>query len=221
MTRADVLAAVATFASGYLIGGVPFGYLAAWMRGVDIRRIGSGNIGATNVGRALGRKSGIAVLLLDIAKGFVPVFALAPFIASRVGSSEVELVRVLMGAGCIVGHVLTPYLAFRGGKGVATSLGVFAALSSYWIAIPLAAYVVLRKLTGFVSAGSIALAALLPVAAWARSRETSDAGWPTVGFAALAGVLILVRHRSNIMRLARGTEHAAPSAAGEEAHREA
>ena len=219
MTPADATfgfsTATAALAAGYLIGGVPFGYLAARVRGVDLRRIGSGNIGATNVGRALGRRSGTLVLLLDIAKGFVPVLVLAPFLAARTGTGAVELARVMTGAGCILGHVFTPYLGLRGGKGVATSIGVFAALCSYWIALPLAAYLVLRKLTGFVSAGSIALSVLLPVAAWARSLEgpagTGGAGWTTTAFAALAGVLILVRHRSNIARLLRGTEHGAPS----------
>ena len=211
MTRADILAAVAALASGYLIGGVPFGYLAARLRGVDIRAVGSGNIGSTNVGRALGRAWGSLVLVLDIAKGLAPVILLAPFVAGQMGSGNVELARVATGAGAILGHVLTPYLALRGGKGVATSIGVFAPLCSYWIGIPLAAYVLMRKLTGFVSAGSIALAVLLPAAAWLAVRREAAGGWLTVGFAGAAGVLILVRHSSNIARLVRGTEHAAPS----------
>ena len=215
MTRADVLTVVATLAAGYLVGGVPFGYLAAHMRGVDIRRIGSGNIGATNVGRALGRWWGIVVLLVDIGKGFVPVFFLAPFIMARMGAAQmgsggVELARVTTGLGAILGHVLTPYLGFRGGKGVATSIGVFGALCSYWIALPLAAYVLVRKITGFVSAGSITLAVLLPVAAWLRSRELPAGGLFTIIFALAAGALILVRHSSNIARLVRGAEHGAP-----------
>ena len=147
MTRADSYALLAALASGYLIGGVHFGYLTAHFRGVDIRDTGSGNIGATNVGRALGRWWGTVVLLLDIAKGFVPVFLLAPFIAAEIGSGNVELVRVATGLGTILGHVFTPYLGFRGGKGVATSIGVFAALCSYWVAIPLAAYGLVRKLS--------------------------------------------------------------------------
>ena len=213
MTRADSYALLAALASGYLIGGVPFGYLTAHFRGVDIRDTGSGNIGATNVGRALGRWWGMVVLLLDIAKGFVPVFLLAPFIAAEIGSGNVELVRVVTGLGTILGHVFTPYLGFRGGKGVATSIGVFAALCSYWIAMPLAAYGLVRKLSGYVSAGSIALALLLPLAAWLQFRLPASgeaAGRYTIGFAVLVGILILIRHSTNIARLVSGTEHGAP-----------
>jgi glycerol-3-phosphate acyltransferase PlsY len=217
MTRTDSLALLAALASGYLIGGVPFGYLAAHFRGVDIRAIGSGNIGATNVGRALGRWWGTVVLLLDIAKGFLPVFLLAPFVAAEIGSGNVELVRVATGLGTILGHVFTPYLGFRGGKGVATSIGVFAALCSYWVAIPLVAYGLVRKLSGYVSAGSITLAALLPLAAWLQFRlplSGEAAGWYTIAFAVLVGILILLRHSSNIARLVSGTEHGAPGVGG-------
>jgi glycerol-3-phosphate acyltransferase PlsY len=211
--NADISSAAVAIALGYAVGGIPFGYIVARARGIDIRKVGSGNVGATNVGRALGRKWGIFALLLDIAKGFVPVFVVAPMLAERFGASSDQYALSATGLGAIMGHVFTPWLGFRGGKGVATSIGVFAALLHFWMLLPLLTYVLVRKLTGFVSAGSLSLAALLPAAAvirnWGRLGET----WPTLAFACFAAFLIVVRHRSNIVRLARGEELSAPTKA--------
>jgi len=212
--REDIIAAACALAAGYLIGGVPFGYVMARLRGIDVREVGSGNIGATNVGRALGRGWGLLALALDIAKGMLPVLFLAPALARWVGAADREYALTAMGLGAILGHIFTPYLRFRGGKGVATSVGVFAALTHYWIALPLVVYVIIKKLTGYVSAGSIALAVLLPVAAVARCWGELSAAWPRVAFAVFAGMLILVRHRENIARLVRGEELAAPKRSG-------
>ena len=209
--NADVLGAVSSLVAGYIVGGISFGYLIARARGVDIRKVGSGNVGATNVGRVLGRKWGILALVLDIAKGFGPVFFLAPVLSEHFGVSNNEYTLAAMGLGAIMGHVFTPWLLFRGGKGVATSIGVFAALLQYWIALPLVVYLLVRKLTGFVSAGSLSLAVLLPVAAVIRNWERLGEAWPTLVFACLASLLIIVKHRANIGRLARGEELAAPS----------
>ena len=210
--KADVLSAVVALAAGYAAGGVPFGYLVARARGIDIRDVGSGNVGATNVGRALGRKWGLLALALDIAKGFLPVFFLAPALFEWFGASSAEYARASLGLGAILGHVFTPWLGFRGGKGVATSIGVFAALLHYWIAMPLVVYLLVRKLTGYVSAGSLSLAVLLPAAAVIRNWGRHAEAWPTLVFACLAALLIVLRHRANIARLARGEELAAPSA---------
>ncbi len=214
MNQADALAAGACLLAGYLAGGIPFGYAVARARGVDIRAVGSGNIGATNVGRALGRRWGTLVLVLDIAKGFLPTFFLAEAIAGWIGAEEnLNVARTVMGLGTILGHVFTPYLLFRGGKGVATSIGVFVALIHWWMALPLALYLIVRKATGFVSAGSVTLAAALPAAAYVHCRDDLARAWPVVAFAGLAGAIIIIRHASNIARLVRGTEHAAPAAA--------
>ena len=212
--REDIIGAACALAAGYLIGGVPFGYIMARLRGVDVREVGSGNIGATNVGRALGRGWGFLALALDIAKGMLPVLFLAPAIARWDGAVDREYALAAMGLGAILGHVFTPYLRFRGGKGVATSIGVFAAITHFWIALPLVVYVLIKKLTGYVSAGSIALAVLLPVAAAASGWGDLSAAWPRVAFAVFVGMLILVRHRENIARLVRGEELAAPKKAG-------
>ncbi len=215
--RADVLGAACALVAGYIVGGIPVGYLIARARGVDIRKVGSGNVGATNVGRALGRKWGILALVLDIAKGFGPVFFLAPVLSDFFGASSEEYALSAMGLGAIMGHIFTPWLLFRGGKGVATSIGVFAALFHYWIALPLVVYFLVRKLTGYVSAGSLSLAVLLPVAAVVHNWERLGEAWPTLVFACLASLMILIKHRANIVRLAKGTELAAPSGtAGDE-----
>lgn len=215
--QADVMSAVCALAAGYAVGGIPFGYILARARGVDIRRVGSGNVGATNVGRALGRQWGILALALDIAKGFGPVLFLAPVFSRAFAASSEEYALSAMGLGAIMGHVFTPWLGFRGGKGVATSIGVFAALLQYWIALPLVVYFLMRKLTGYVSAGSLSLAVLLPAAAVIVNRNRLAEAWPTLVFACFAALLIVLRHRANIVRLARGEELSAPSgSAGDE-----
>lgn len=216
----DLQSAAACFASGYLIGGIPFGLIVGLARGVDVRREGSGNIGATNVGRALGKRWGLFVLALDILKGCLPVLFLAPFLARLLGAGSAELAAGTCGFGALTGHVFSPYLGFRGGKGVATSIGVFGALLWHWMLIPLGAYALLRKTTGYVSAGSLALAVLLPAAAVARHRSDLQSGLPIVIISGLAGGLIMVRHRANIARLFSGKEHAAPTQAGDGPRRE-
>jgi glycerol-3-phosphate acyltransferase PlsY len=231
LTRPDIVAALACLATGYVLGGIPFGYIVARFRGVDVREVGtfgyivarfrgvdvrevgSGNVGATNVGRALGRSWGWLVLVLDIGKGLLPVLLLAPAMAVWFGGAALLTSSSAMGLGAILGHVFTPFLGLRGGKGVATSIGVFAALVQYWIALPLGAYVVARRLTGYVSLGSISLAVCLPVAAWLSHRGAGARAWPVIGLASLVGALILLRHRSNIVRLLTGTEHTAPGGA--------
>jgi glycerol-3-phosphate acyltransferase PlsY len=213
--RGELAGVAASLAAGYLLGGIPFAYLIARARGVDLRGVGSGNIGATNLGRALGKSRGLVCLVLDVAKGFLPVFLLAPAVAGWTGAGgerAVELASVAAGAGAVLGHVFTPYLALRGGKGVATSIGVFGALCHWWIGGPVALYVIVRKATGYVSAGSVALAATLPAAALGSRWGELASGWPVVAFAGAAGALILARHRSNIARLLRGEEHSAPDA---------
>ncbi len=209
----DITSAAVALAAGYAVGGIPFGYILACARGIDIRKVGSGNVGATNVGRALGRKWGLLALALDIAKGYFPVAYAAPALAELFGASSAEYALSAMGLGAIMGHVFTPWLGFRGGKGVATSIGVFAALLDFWITLPLAVYLLVRKLTGYVSAGSLSLAAFLPAAAVIRNWGHLAERWPTLLFACFASVLIVLKHRANIARLARGDELSAPSKA--------
>ena len=179
----------------YLLGGIPFGLIVAkLLRGVDIRRLGSGNIGATNVLRAVGWKGGVLVLLLDALKGFLPVLLTKAMLGS-------PLAAILAGLAAMLGHSFSPFLRFTGGRGVATGLGVVLALS--WKAGGCAFGLALLLMCAFryVSLGSIVGAAALPFL-MALFKAPSE----YVIFAALAATLIILRHLPNIRRLRAGTE---------------
>ena len=189
----------------YLLGAAPFGYLIARAKGVDIRERGSGNIGATNVGRVLGRGWGVLCFVLDVGKGLVPTLIVSRLHADEAG---VSLAAVLVGLAAIVGHNWPVYLGFRGGKGVATSCGVFLALFWQGVVIALGIWVVTVALTRYVSVGSMAAGVALPVCALALQEDPlGREGIALTAFAALAAVLSIVRHRANIARLLKGTEH--------------
>ena len=209
---------LAMIAAAYLVGSIPFGVLLARAKGIDLRAIGSGNIGATNVGRALGRKLGLACLALDILKGVAPTLATGALLTHRwtepVASAALMGLWVTVGLAAILGHVFPIWLGFRGGKGVATSIGVGLGLFPYFT-LPMAAAVVcyftLRLTTGYVSLGSIALAVTFPawfaLFAWWRAWPIAT-HWPLLAVAITLGLLLILRHRDNITRLLRGREHA-------------
>lgn len=182
----------------YLIGAIPFGLLFSRAAGKDVRLEGSGNIGATNVNRVLGKKLGILTLLCDVAKGFLPVFAAS--ILLPVGDNW-ELFIALSGLATVLGHMFPVYLGFKGGKGVATALGVFLFFSPWSILIALLVFVAVVGISGFVSAGSLAAAGLIPFCIWFLSGSPS-----TFLVAAVIAVLIWTKHRSNISRLLKGEE---------------
>lgn len=192
--------------AGYLLGSIPTGYVAARARGVDIRSVGSGNIGATNVMRALGKRLGILVLLADALKGGLAA-GLLPFLAAALpltsGGTEgaPEWLRILAGASAIVGHNYTCWLGFRGGKGVATTAGVLLVLMPRSFGICLLVWLVVFALSRIVSLASIVAALALPVALYAVRSSTT-----LVVVGACLGVLAIYRHRSNIRRLLAGTE---------------
>lgn len=207
--------------AAYLLGSVPFGYLIARARGVDIRSKGSGNVGATNIGRVLGRKWGVLVLLLDAGKGLASTAAAAEMIrrhpaAAWAGSAALQdVVWLGTGVACILGSIFPLYLRFRGGKGVAASLGVILGIYPYltWPGImALVIWALVVKFTGYVSLGSIVAVAILPIAFAALGPL---AGWslsdhyPLLVLCVLLAFLILVRHRDNIRRLLAGTENKA------------
>jgi len=197
----------------YLLGSIPFGLLIGLARGVDIREHGSKNIGATNAGRVLGRKWGYLVLILDVLKGFVPTLA-ASFVLVQQPVDSVMLVQwILVGPAAVLGHTLPIYLRFRGGKGVATTVGVALGIFPYYTVAMVAAlvlYAVVRFGTGLVSAGSLTIAVAFPVAFFVYLGVDSDMAmrefWPLAVVSVLLGLLIIVRHRSNIARLMRGQE---------------
>lgn len=225
----------------FLLGSIPFGLLIARMKGIDIRKHGSGNIGATNVLRVMGKKHGIPCLLLDMLKGLVPTVlaitlirfdgqptgmafdALLPH--ARVFPADqqftAQLIVVLCGLLAILGHNYSPWVGFKGGKGIATSAGVVIALMPAAIVILLAVWLLLFATTRYVSVASIGAAAVLPVITHLGARfhhihndrslptlwEAGTWNKPLFAFSVAIAVLAVWKHRSNIQRLRAGTEH--------------
>jgi glycerol-3-phosphate acyltransferase PlsY len=178
---------------GYLLGSIPFGYLAGRVRGVDIRTIGSGNVGATNVFRTLGRGWGAGVMAADVAKGLAAVL-----LARALVDDPWPLAA---GMAAFLGHVFPVWLRFRGGKGVAVGAGAIIGLMPPVAALLVAIWAVVVVLTRYVSLASIVASAAFPPLAWAFGYP-----WLYVAFAALAAAVVIVRHRGNLGRLARGQE---------------
>lgn len=194
-----------SIAVGYLLGSVPFGLLVARLRGINIREHGSRNIGATNVWRVCGWKFGLPVFLLDALKGAGAVW-LGGFLAGKLGG-DAAWASIAGAMACILGHSFPVWLRFKGGKGVATSLGVFLGLMPLPSLIALLLWLIVFKVSGYVSLASIVAAVALPAAAIAMQFTNWKYGWPVSGFAVVAGVLVILRHRANIARLRAGTEN--------------
>jgi glycerol-3-phosphate acyltransferase PlsY len=186
---------VAVVLGGYVLGSMPFGYwLVLLLKGEDVRTRGSGNIGATNVWRAYGRSYGIPVILLDVAKGFVP--ALVGVLVSG------DLLGVLAGGAAMAGHWRPLFLGFqRGGKTVATAGGVFLAVAPLVALVGAAVWCTLFLVFRYASVASMGAGLALPVVAWVLGEP-----WPVIVFASLAGGVVVVLHRANIRRLREGTE---------------
>ncbi|NUQ01018.1 MAG: glycerol-3-phosphate 1-O-acyltransferase PlsY [Armatimonadetes bacterium] len=181
---------------GYLLGSVPFGLLIGKRYGIDIREVGSGNIGATNVWRACGPRAGVAAMALDILKGLLPAL-----LALRLLPDQ-PWAHIGTGAMAVLGHSFSPWLGFRGGKGVATSLGVVVALVPVAAAVGFVVFITLVATTRYVSVGSMLGALALGLAV-----QLSPAPWPYKVLVWLGVLLIIVRHRGNIQRLLRGEEN--------------
>lgn len=184
-------------AAAFLAGSTPFGFLLTkWVAGVDVRTVGSGNVGATNVSRVLGGRWFYVTLALDAAKGSAPVLVLP-----RLAADAPSWLPVACGLAAVLGHVFSPWLRFKGGKGVATSLGVIVALAPLSGAVALGAFLVVLAATRYMSLASIAAAVVLAPAALLlhESREF-------VAFAALVAALVILRHKANLGRIAAGTE---------------
>jgi glycerol-3-phosphate acyltransferase PlsY len=185
---------VLTALLGYIIGSIPFAFLLSRRRGIDLRAVGSGNVGATNVLRTSGVPAAVAAMCLDAAKGY-----LAVLVARRVS----PLPAAVVAAACasILGHVYPIWLGFRGGKGVATAAGAFALLAPIALTIAAGAFVVAAAISRYISVGSLAGAIALAAAALVTSTPAAV----RIG-AVAAALLILFRHRGNIARLLSGTE---------------
>ena len=190
--------------AGYLLGSIPFGYLIVRLtKGTDVRATGSGNIGATNVNRVAGTGAALVTLLLDVAKGYFAVW-----LASRFTNGEVSWMAA-SGLAAVVGHLFPVWLRFRGGKGVATALGVFVPLCWLAVAAAAAVWLVVVSISRYVSLGSVVAAAILPLCFYfLYAPGTKHA--PPLGLSlatAVASLLIIVKHRENLRRLLAGTEN--------------
>lgn len=202
--------------AAYVLGSVPFGLVIGWARGIDVRKAGSGNIGATNVGRLLGRPYFWLAFSLDMLKGLAPMLA-ASWVVHGVpeGQRDSGLYALWMavGAAAVLGHVFSVFLGFKGGKGVATSAGVMIGLFPYFTVAGLAAmvfFVVLLAGMRYVSVasmgGAVAFPVLYVVIGLGTGWPVFGAQWPLLAFAAALAGLVVLRHRGNIARLRAGTE---------------
>ncbi len=193
--------AIVTTTLAFLLGSIPTGYLVARAKGVDIRRHGSGNIGATNVFRTLGKPLGVLVFFLDALKGSVAVW-----LALRFGGAS-AWPAIFASVAAIAGHNYTPWLGFKGGKGIATSAGVLVALMPWAVLAIAAVWCAVFFATRYVSLASICAAAALPLAVGGLWLCGCGGNGPLLGFSGLLASLAIWRHRSNIERLMAGTEH--------------
>jgi len=200
----------------YFVGAIPSGYILVKIKtGKDIRTMGSGNIGATNVARVLGTAWFVPVFIFDFIKGFAPVFWLAPWVATRwhcpTCQAPMSMLAVFCALLALVGHLWPIYLGFRGGKGGATVGGILFAFNWAAALIACAVWVLVFLPFRYVSLGSVIAALSLPVAQYftwdlVKSRWGSETVWVGTLFLGVAGILVIVRHRANLKRLFAGTE---------------
>ena len=197
-----------TAAAAYMLGSIPTGFLAGKAQGIDIRSVGSGNIGATNVFRSLGKTAGTLVLLADAAKGFLACLLLPKLALLLAGSgaedsgSLSQHLAMVGGLMAILGHNYTCWLRFKGGKGIATTAGVFLALAPLAIAMLVVLWAVVFAVTRYVSVASIASAVGLPITVGLTG------GHPVLtGLSVGLGALAIYKHKANLRRLRDGTEH--------------
>jgi len=197
----------------YFVGSIPFGWLLTKaLKGVDLRTLGSGNIGATNAGRILGKKWGIIVLALDAAKGLLPVLllpqAVGDLFSANSNSPTNGHLPVVAGMAAILGHMFPCWLAFRGGKGVATALGVVSCLAPYGTLAAFAVFLLTFAITRIVSLGSILAAVTFALfqMVWLQPAPFSGNQWSLGVFSLAIPLLVILRHRANLLRLVRGEE---------------
>jgi glycerol-3-phosphate acyltransferase PlsY len=194
------LSAILAILASYLLGATPTSYIAGKLgRGIDLREHGSKNLGATNVYRILGWKYAIPVALFDIAKGAIPVL----FFARWAGAAEHPWLPVAVGGAAVLGHMFSPYVSFKGGKGVATAAGVFLALAPVAVLLAIVVWGICLWLTGYVSLSSIIAVLTVPVSIALLQPHSPYVFWASVALVAL----IIFAHRRNIRRLLEGTEN--------------
>ena len=197
----------------YLVGSIPFGLIVGLAKGIDPRKAGSGNIGATNLGRLLGGRYFALVFTLDLLKGMLPMLAASFVLRSESLTTTDYLLWLGVGLAAILGHMFSVFLKFKGGKGVATSAGVMLGLWPYFTGPGLAAiagFLLIVLVTRYISVGSMGGAVLFPVAyvvigRW-RGWDVLGSQLPLLVFGVLVALLIIYKHRANIARLTAGTE---------------
>jgi glycerol-3-phosphate acyltransferase PlsY len=216
MTRAHWLL-LSLLPVAYVMGSIPFGLIVGLAKGVDPRKAGSGNIGATNVARLLGKKFFFLVFTLDLLKGLLPMLAAAFIVHRYVAPADrdafIFLLWILVGFGAIFGHMFSCFIGFKGGKGVATSCGVILGLFPYYTlpaVFVLAVWAIFFGTSRIISLASIAAAASFPIAyaicGAVRHWPILNQQAPLLGFALLVALMIIYKHRANIARLRAGTE---------------
>lgn len=196
--QSDWIVVLAAVAASYLLGSIPFGLLLARAKGINIREVGSGNIGATNVFRSVSKKLGLLTFFLDFLKGLLPVLAAKHWLASD------PLAAILCGCAAIAGHMFTIFGGFRGGKGVATGAGVVLGIAPGAVGIGLICWIFVFSLSRFVSLASILTAAAVGVSSWIFYYPQELLRPVTI---TILAVLVIWRHRSNIGRLLQGSEN--------------
>lgn len=180
------------FVIGFLVGGIPFGFLIGKSKGLDIRKAGSGNIGATNVARLCGKKAGGLALSLDVTKGFLPAFFVARYNINY---------GIIAGVGAVLGHIFTPFLKFRGGKGVSTALGVFLGLAPVPVLLCFGLWFVILLIFRYVSVASMSAAVCAPFLIYLMKKPHQ-----LIFLGIAVAFLIIGRHIPNIKRLLKGKE---------------
>jgi len=198
-----VLCYILTALGAYLLGSIPTGFLVAKAKGIDIRSVGSGNIGATNAMRVLGKPAGIFVLVMDALKGYAAVWLASVLLQQSNVQADLETLRVIAGIGAVLGHNYTCWLKFKGGKGIATTAGVYLALAPWALLAALGVFILALLATRIVSVTSMSAAVALPVAVWVLTPHNYFLGIVTTALGALA----IYKHKSNIQRLIAGTEN--------------
>lgn len=195
----NVIVWLAWLGGAYLVGAIPFGFLIGKMRGVDVRTVGSKNIGATNVYRTVGHVWGFLAFFCDFLKGFLPTYFALRYVSSSAFNVNLP---VCVGLATVIGHTLTVFMKFRGGKGVATAFGMMVALATYPTLLAFAVFVVTVWLSHYISLGSILAAATLGVLVWFFPCLLA-----VRIIAVLVAIFVIVKHKSNIQRLMKGCEN--------------
>lgn len=208
MSSNTILIYILIFLCSYLIGSIPWGFLIGRLYGVDIRKVGSGNIGATNVTRSLGKLPGRICFFLDLLKGFLPVLAVSMMLKQQYFEDPEQFAQIIAAASAVLGHMFSVFMKFRGGKGISTIFGVLLGFSPWSFLAAGIVWVLVFLISRYVSMASIAACAVLPVAAtlFTMTEVYYHSIW-VLAFLYLLSILAVIRHSANIRRLINGTEN--------------